>query len=114
MEAAMREGFSLRFYMQEHHKHRGVLLYEWLLQQAKAQGIHGGSAYRAVAGFGRHGVLHEQRFFELQGELPIVVEFLVEAGEADKLLAIVKEDGAHLFWARFPAQFGVFGEDAQP
>jgi PII-like signaling protein len=110
----MREGFSLRFYMQENHKHRGVLLYDWLLQQAKAQGLHGGSAHRAVAGFGRHGVLREQRFFELQGELPIVVEFLVEADEADKLLAIVKEDGAHLFWARFPAQFGVFGEEPQP
>ncbi|HET6330933.1 MAG TPA: DUF190 domain-containing protein [Holophagaceae bacterium] len=106
----MTKGFSLRFYMQEKAKHRGVLLYEWLLEQAKKQGLHGGSAFRAVAGFGRHGVLHEQKFFELQGELTIVVEFLVDEAEAGKLLDIVKQDGAHLFWARFPAEFGVFGE----
>jgi PII-like signaling protein len=110
MEAPMRKGFSLRFYMQEKAKHKGILLYEWLLRQAKAQGIHGGSAFRAIAGYGRHGVLHEQKFFELEGELPVVVEFLVDEAEADKLLALVKEDGAHLFWARFPAEFGVFGE----
>ena len=106
----MTRGFSLRFYMLEKAKHRGMLLYEWLLGQAKAQGIHGGSAFRAVAGFGRHGVLHEQKFFELQGDLTIVVEFLVDETETAKLLEIVKEDGAHLFWARFPAEFGVLGE----
>ena len=110
MEATMRNGFSLRFYMQEKAKHKGALLYEWLLQQAKGQGIHGGSAFRAIAGYGRHGVLREQKFVELQGEQTVVVEFLVGEEEAAKLLAIVKEDGAHLFWARFPAEFGVFGE----
>ena len=110
MEAPMRTGFSLRFYMQEKTKHKGVLLYEWLLQQAKGQGLHGGSAFRAIAGYGRHGVLHEQKFFELQGDLTVVVEFLVDEAEAEKLLAIVQEDGAPLFWARFPAEFGVFGE----
>ena len=112
MEATMRKGFSLRFYMQEKTKHKGMLLYEWLLQQAKGQGVHGGSAFRAIAGYGRHGVLHEQKFFELQGDLAVVVEFLVDDAEAEKLLAIVKADGAHLFWARFPAEFGVLGEDA--
>lgn len=106
----MTSGFSLRFYMQEKAKHRGILLYEWLLDQARKQGVQGGSAFRAVAGFGRHGVLHEQTFFELQGELTIVVEFLVDGAEAAKLLEIVKQDGAPLFWARFPADFGVLGE----
>ena len=110
MEAPMKKGFSLRFYMQEKAKHKGLLLYEWLLQQAKGGGVHGGSAFRAIAGYGRHGVLHEQKFFELQGEQTVVVEFLVDEDEAAKLLAIVKADGAHLFWARFPAEFGVFGE----
>ena len=30
-----------------------------------------GSAFRAIAGFGRHGVLHEQHFYELAGDLAI-------------------------------------------
>lgn len=105
----MTRGFSLRFYMPEKAKHKGMLLYEWLLEQAKAQGIPGGSAFRALAGFGRHGVLHEQKFFELQGDLTVVVEFLVDEVKAANLLAIVEEGGAHLFWARFPAEFGVLG-----
>jgi PII-like signaling protein len=104
------QGSSLRFYMHENQKHRGMLLYEWLLEQAKQRGIHGGSAFRAIAGFGRHGVLQEQHFFELAGELTVLVEFIVSDQQGDELLRIVHEDGAHLFYARFPAEFGVIDE----
>ena len=76
------DGVSLRFYMQESRKHRGLLLYEWLLETAKRAGIHGGSAFRAIAGYGRHGVLHEQHFFELAGELTVGVEFLLTEPQA--------------------------------
>jgi PII-like signaling protein len=104
------KGWSLRFYMHENQKHRGMLLYDWLLEQAKSRGIHGGSAFRAIAGFGRHGVLQQQHFFELAGQLTVLVEFLVSEREGDELLRIVSEDGAHLFHARFAAEFGVIGE----
>jgi len=50
-------------------------LYEWLLEEAKSLGVHGGSAFRAIAGFGRHGRMHEDTFFELAGELAVKVEF---------------------------------------
>lgn len=102
----MSQGYSLRFYMHENRRHRGVLLYEWLLEQAKKRGIHGGSAFRAIAGFGRHGVLHEQTFFELAGDVTVMVEFIVDEAEAEKLLDIVREDGAELFWAKFAAEYG--------
>ena len=101
------QGSSLRFYMHENQKHRGMLLYEWLLEQAKGRGIHGGSAFRAIAGFGRHGVLREQHFFELAGALTILVEFVVAHEQCEELLRIVREDGAQLFYARFAAEFGV-------
>lgn len=104
------KGWSLRFYMHENQRHRGMLLYEWLLEQAKNRGIHGGSAFRAIAGFGRHGVLREQHFFELAGQLTVLVEFIVSDREGDELLDLVREDGAHLFHARFAAEFGVTGE----
>lgn len=104
------KGWSLRFYMHENQRHRGVLLFDWLLDQARKRGIHGGSAFRAIAGFGRHGVMSEQRFFELAGQLTVLVEFIVSEREADELLAIVREDGAHLFYARLPAEFGIIDE----
>jgi len=104
------KGWSLRFYMHENQRHRGGLLYDWVLDQARRRGIHGGSAFRAIAGFGRHGVLNEQRFFELAGQLTVLVEFIVSERQADELLGIVREDGAHLFYARFPAEFGIIDE----
>ena len=104
MEAPMRKGFSLRFYMQEKTKHKGVLLYEWLLQQAKGQGLHGGSAFRAIAGYGRHGVLHEQKFFELAEVLPVMVEFIISADEADRLLDLVRAEKIHTLCTRTPTE----------
>ncbi len=76
----------LSFYVSEKQHHAGIPLYEWLLEQAKSQGISGGSAFRAIAGFGRHGKMHEDTFFELAGELAVKVEFILDEAQAEKLL----------------------------
>lgn len=102
-------GTYVRFYMHENRKRHGILLYEWLLETAKKAGIHGGSAFRAIAGFGRHGVLHEQHFFELAGDLTVEVEFLLTDTEADALLQLLGREQVQLFYARVPAEFGVIG-----
>ena len=105
-------GEFLRFYMQEGRKMGGVLLYEWLLEQAKRLGIHGGTAFKAMAGFGRHGVMHEAKFFELAGDLTVEVEFIVTGDEAQKLLDTVSAAKVRIFYARVPARFGVLEGDA--
>lgn len=99
-------GCALRFYMHENQKHQGMLLYEWLLEQAKRRGIPGGSAFRAIAGFGRHGRLHEQSFFEMAADLTVLVEFVVSKDEADALIALAEEDKAPLFWTRYQVEYG--------
>lgn len=99
-------GCALRFYMHENQKHRGMLLYEWLFEQARQRGIPGGSAFKAMAGYGRHKVMHEQTFFELAGENTVLVEFILDDAETATMLRIVEDDGAPLFWAKFPAEFG--------
>ncbi len=104
------EGFNLKFYVQENFKLHGHLGFEWLLEKAKASGIRGGSALRAIAGYGRHGRLHEDHFFELGGELPVVVEFVLTAEEAERLLALLAAEKASLFWVKTPVEFGVTGE----
>jgi PII-like signaling protein len=101
------EGSFLRFYVHENQRHHHVLLWEWLLDHANKMGIRGGSAFRAMAGFGRHHVLHEQRFFGLAGSLTIEVEFIVTADEAQRLLALIKQEGIRVFYAHIPARFGV-------
>ena len=105
-------GTYLRFYMHENRKHGGILLYEWLLETAKKAGIHGGSAFRAIAGFGRHGVIHEQHFFELAGDLTVEVEFLISHDEAERLLLLLKKEQVRVFYAMVEAQFGMIeGKD---
>jgi len=102
-------GTFLRFYVHEHRRHGGALLYEWLLEQARALGIPGGSAFRAIAGYGRHGVLHEQRFFELAADLPVEVEFIVDDAQAATLLDLLRREGVDVVYARIPAEVGAIG-----
>src|ERR671934_2606397 len=104
-------GVYLRFYVHEKRKRHGVLLYEWLLETAKKAGIHGGSAFRAIAGYGRHGVLHEQHFFELAGDLTVEVEFLLSDEEADMLLGLLRSERLRIFYAKAPAEFGMLEGD---
>ena len=101
------QGTYLKFYLHENRKHHHVLVYEWLLEQAKEMGVHGGSAFRSIAGFGRHGVLHEDHFFELAGDLPVEVMFVVTDDEAERLLALIRDEKLLLFYVRMPIEYGV-------
>jgi uncharacterized protein len=103
------DGSFLRFYVHENERLHGQLAWEWLLQRANALGIRGGSAFRAMAGFGRDHRLHEERFFELAGTVTVEVEFIVTDDEARQLLELVAGEGLQLFYARTPAHFGLTG-----
>ena len=96
----------LQVFVSESSRHHGKLTYEWLLDAARALGVSGGSAFRAIGGFGRHG-RHDVGFFELAGELPVVVEFFVDEAMADRLLHVIGEAGLNLIYARLPAEIGV-------
>ncbi len=106
-------GCFLRFYAHEGQRHHGTLVWEWLLKSASALGIRGGSAFRAMAGFGRHHVLREQTFFELAGSLATEVEFIVTDAEAQQLLEQVEREGIRLFYARTPADFAIVNPDPE-
>ena len=106
-------GWFLRFYVHEGHRHHGALVWEWLLKTASALGIRGGSAFRAMAGFGRHHVLHEQTFFELAGSLAVEVEFIVTDAEAQSLIDHIHHERIRLFFTRTRAHFGVINPDEE-
>lgn len=101
------QGVYLRFFVHENRRHHGILLYEWLLEQAKKMGIRGGTAFRSIAGFGRHGVMHEQHFFELAGDVTVRVDFLVSFEESDRLVKLVEAENIIVPYAELPAEFGV-------
>jgi PII-like signaling protein len=103
------DGSFLRFYVHENDRLHGQLAWEWLLRQANDLGLRGGSAFRAIAGFGQHHVVHEERFFELAGTVTVEVEFIVTDAEARQLLELVTREGLRVFYARIPAHFGLIG-----
>src|SRR6202035_3356262 len=105
-------GSFLRFYVHEGDRCHHQLVWEWLLQQANKLGIRGGSAFKAMAGFGRHHVLHEAHFFELAGSLAVEIEFIVTESEAKALLALIHQEKIRLFYAHIPARFGVINPDS--
>ncbi|QRP62820.1 DUF190 domain-containing protein [Rhodanobacter sp. FDAARGOS 1247] len=105
----LQRGVHLTFYCHSRARHDGVLLSEWLLEQAKQRGIGGGSVFRAIAGFGRHGVLHEEQFFELADDLPVKIEFLLRDDQAATLLQLVRDAGVDATYARWPADFEMLG-----
>jgi PII-like signaling protein len=106
------KGTCLRFYAHENRKVHGIAFHDWLLGEAKAHDIHGGTAFKAIAGFGRFGVLHEARFFELAGDLTIAIEFIVSDAEADRIVEAVRAARMHVFYARSPVEFDVIEPEA--
>jgi len=106
-------GCYLRFFAPENQRHHGVLVYEWLLEEANKMGVPGGSAFVAIAGFGRHHHLREEAFFELSGEVPVEIAFAVDAAQAEQLLDHVRAAGLNLIYIKSPAEFGTVMEGSQ-
>lgn len=105
----LQHGVHLTFYCHSRARHDGMLLSEWLLERAKEHRLGGGSVFRAISGFGRHGVLHEEQFFELADDLPVKIEFLLLQEQAEILLQLVREANVDATYAYYPASFAVLG-----
>lgn len=98
---------QLCFYVGEKQRHGSMMLYEWLLEEAKGLGVHGGSAFRAIAGFGRHGRLHDEFFLELAGDLAVKVEFVLDDAIAEQMLQRVQSQSLNIFYMRTAVQSGI-------
>ena len=104
------DGIFLKFYVSEFREHQGILLFEWLLERAKKSGCNGGTAIRAIAGFGRHGILHEETFLELAADLPVEVSFVLSKEEAEGFLKLLQAENIDLFYVKFPVEYGFLPE----
>ena len=71
------------------------------LARRKAQ-----AAFRAIGGFGRHGILHAEHFFELAGDVAVEVELAVTDDEAERMIGRVRDEGIAVFYVRIPVEFG--------
>lgn len=95
----------IRFYVSERQHHHSELIHEWLLRLAQQLELPGGSAFRAIAGYGRHRHMHDETFFELAGELAVAVEFILEAEQAERLISAIDAEQLQLHYVRYAVEF---------
>lgn len=107
------QGVCLRFYTNEFQKHDGVLLHEWLIEFARKNGIKGGSAFRAIAGFGRHGVMHEEHFFELASNVPVEINFIISKEEANNFINKIKQNNINIIYSLTDCEYGTTDKNKQ-
>ena len=99
-------GMCLTLYTHELTKHHGILLYEWILEWAKKQKVPGGSAFRSIAGYGKHGILHEEHFYELPANACIAVKFFLKQEDVQRFLQMFKDEKISVFYSLSQVEFG--------
>jgi PII-like signaling protein len=53
--------------------------------------------------------LHEDNFFELAGDLPVQVEFILNDEQANQLLGLITAEGLNLPFVRYAVEAGTTG-----
>ena len=59
-------------------------------------------------------MLHEQHYFELAGELPVVTEFIVSESDAERIVALVRKENIDLVYVCWPAEYSATSAPSAP
>jgi PII-like signaling protein len=102
-------GFQLTFFTQQDRRHAGRPLGEWLVEEARRQGIGGATLLTGAEGFGHDGKIHSAHFFELADQ-PIEVTMAVSESNAERFFARLREEGVKVFYVKTPIEYGTTGE----
>lgn len=105
-------GYQITFFTVQGYRHKGKPIGDWLVHLAKEMGLSGATLIGAGEGFGHHRRVHSVHFIELADQ-PQEVVMILTADEADRLFDRLKAEGAHLFYAKTAAEFGVLGAPGQ-
>ncbi|MEW6400971.1 MAG: DUF190 domain-containing protein [Chloroflexota bacterium] len=85
------EGSLLRIFIGEADKHNHRPLYEWIILQAREQGLAGATALRGMMGFGANTrQIQTFRFDTLSEDLPIIVEIVDTQEKLEKFLELIE------------------------
>ena len=70
------QGQLLRIFIGERNRHQGRPLYEWIVMEAKKEGLAGATVLRGVMGFGANSRIHTTKIMRLSEDLPIIIEIV--------------------------------------
>jgi uncharacterized protein len=85
-------GTLLRIFVGENDRHDGRPLHEWIVAEARRQGLAGATVLRGLAGYGAKSRLHTASVLRLSSHLPIVIEIVDTREKIERFLPTV--DGA--------------------
>jgi PII-like signaling protein len=103
------QGFQLTFFTQQDRRHSGKPLGEWLVDEARRQGLGGATLLTGAEGFGHGGKIHSAHFFELADQ-PVEVTMAGSVAEAERFLARLGAAGVKVFYVKTPIEYGTTGE----
>ena len=83
------DGCLLRIFIGESDKHDGKPLYEWIVVQARANGLAGATVTRGIEGFGRASRIHTAKIVRLSEDLPIIVEIVDATEKIEAFMQVV-------------------------
>ena len=87
-----KQGKLLRIFIGENDRHEGLPLHEWIVRQARENGLAGATVLRGLEGYGAHSRLHKAKILRLSSDLPLVVEIVDTRDKIEAFLPVI--DGA--------------------
>ena len=104
------KGFEVIFIAPRSRRHEGEPVLDKIVALAHAQDITRHTLRDDAGGVGVNGHAHSAHFFEATDE-PQELMFVLDGGEADKLMRAVEEAGMKVFCVRRQIDYWQFGED---
>ncbi len=84
------EGYLLRIFIGEADRYDHKPLYEWIVLQAREQGLAGATVLRGMMGFGANTrVIHTFKIERLSEDLPMVVEIVDTKEKLEAFLELI-------------------------
>ena len=84
------EGYLLRILIGESDKHEHRPLYEWIVLQARDQGLAGATVLRGIMGFGANTrVIQTFKIERLSEDMPMVVEIVDTKEKLEEFLELI-------------------------
>lgn len=80
------DGCLLRIFIGESDRYGSQPLYEWIVLQARAQGLAGATVLRGMMGYGAHSRIHTFKIERLSEDMPIVIEIVDERDKLEQFL----------------------------
>ncbi len=86
-----KQGKLLRIFIGENDRHEGLPLYEWIVRQARENGLAGATVLRGLEGYGAHSRLHKAKILRLSNDLPLVVEIVDTEEKIQSFLPLIDD-----------------------